>query len=138
MHSDKNQCLNLEKSHFLKILSSRTIQYALYPEILEYFKSLYAFPMISSIIEAVSESFEAAPVSFKSLTGLTLSELSISQEIIETLKKLQCLTKFGLSRFEFNGDLWLNDLNLDTLIMLIDRSKKIGPRITPPNTFYIV
>jgi hypothetical protein len=61
--------------------------------------------MISPVIEAVSESFEAAPVSFKSLTGLTLNKLSISQEIIETLKKLQSLTKLGLSRFEFDGDL---------------------------------
>jgi hypothetical protein len=92
--------------------------------------------MISPIIEVVSESFEAVPVSFKSLTGLTLSELSISQKIIETLKKLQSLTKLGLSRFEFDGDLWLNDLNLDILIMLVDRSKNIGRRITPLNTFY--
>jgi hypothetical protein len=101
----EDELLHRRESLFVKRFSLRTIQSALYPEILKYFKSLYASLMISPVIEAVSESFEAAPVSFKSLTGLTLNKLSISQEIIETLKKLQSLTKLGLSRFEFDGDL---------------------------------
>jgi hypothetical protein len=58
----EDELLHRRKFLFVKRFSSHTIQLALYPEILVYFKSLCASPMISPIVKAVSESFEAAPV----------------------------------------------------------------------------
>jgi hypothetical protein len=122
---------DIQKPLFVKKLSLRTIA-SLYRKMKRCFKFLHSSSMIEPILTSPTP-LEERPESLRLLTNLTLSELFLSKSIIETLKSLSSLTKLCLSFFEFDDELWLNDLKLDIFITHIDISKKIGKHIIPPS-----
>jgi hypothetical protein len=117
---------NKKKFIFVEMFSLHDLL-LLYFEVKECLKTVHASSRIEPVFKTVNS------VTFNSLTEFTLSKLFLDQSVIQILENLPSPIKLYLLHCEWKDELSLNNAKIDRLIMYIDISKKIGPRITPPS-----
>jgi hypothetical protein len=113
---------------FMRIFSLGTISSILGPEMMMYCKVMFATLVIDPVFETMSDSL-------KSFSGFALNKMFLSGAQIKILESFTSLKTLYLLRCQWTSTLYLNHLNINTLIMHIDISKKNNgdePIIVPP------
>jgi hypothetical protein len=120
----QKDCASRLKSLFVKTLSLN-ILLSLECDMTMYNKSLCFTQMTGPTFKTVDL------VSFKQLSKLNLSQVFLSEAVIDVLTSHPSLSEFGLSHCGWEGDLCLRHLKICKLIMHINISK-IGKSFDPP------